>query len=112
MTEEVNQNESLAAGDKSANASATTGKSEEQSEYIRIKVIGQDNNEMHFKVKMTTNMGKLKKSYSERQDISLNALRFLFDGRRVIDEATPEQLGMEDGDVIEVHQEQVGGKAY
>merc|ERR1712071_344181 len=33
------------------------------SEYIKLKVVGQDSNEIHFRVKMTTQMGKLKKSY-------------------------------------------------
>ena len=36
------------------------------SEYIKLKVVGQDSNEIHFRVKMSTQMGKLKKSYSER----------------------------------------------
>ncbi|XP_042162755.1 small ubiquitin-related modifier 1 isoform X3 [Oncorhynchus tshawytscha] len=54
-------------------------------EYIKLKVIGQDNSEIHFKVKMTTHLKKLKESYSQRQ------------------------LGMEDEDVIEVYQEQTGG---
>lgn len=56
-------------------------------EYIKLRVVGQDNSsysffdraffcckteiihlgEVHFKVKMTTSMGKLKKSYAERQ---------------------------------------------
>uniref|UniRef100_A0AAY4B666 Rad60/SUMO-like domain-containing protein n=1 Tax=Denticeps clupeoides TaxID=299321 RepID=A0AAY4B666_9TELE len=54
-------------------------------EYIKLKVIGQDNSEIHFKVKMTTSLKKLKESYSKRQ------------------------LGMEDEDVIEVYQEQTGG---
>jgi hypothetical protein len=35
-------------------------------EYIKLKVVGQDSNEIHFRVKQTTQMGKLKKSYSER----------------------------------------------
>ncbi|CAF3907655.1 unnamed protein product, partial [Rotaria sp. Silwood1] len=30
-------------------------------EYIKLRVVGQDNSEVHFKVKMTTSMGKLKK---------------------------------------------------
>uniref|UniRef100_A0A4W3H8R7 Small ubiquitin like modifier 1 n=1 Tax=Callorhinchus milii TaxID=7868 RepID=A0A4W3H8R7_CALMI len=55
-------------------------------EYIKLKVIGQDNSEIHFKVKMTTQLKKLKESYCQRQ------------------------LGMEDEDVIEVYQEQTGGK--
>ena len=36
------------------------------SEYIKLKVVGQDANEIHFRVKMTTSMAKLKRSYSER----------------------------------------------
>lgn len=35
-------------------------------EYIKLKVLSSDSNEIHFRVKMTTPMGKLKKSYSER----------------------------------------------
>ena len=31
-----------------------------------LQVVGQDSNEIHFRVKQTTQMGKLKKSYSER----------------------------------------------
>ena len=54
-------------------------------------------------------MGKLKKSYSERQGVPLNSLRFLFDGRRINDDETPKQLEMENDDTIEVYQEQVGG---
>ena len=38
----------------------------EETEYIKLKVVGQDSNEIHFRVKQTTQMGKLKKSYSER----------------------------------------------
>ena len=45
-------------GDDSANKDG-----DKSSEYIRLKVVGQDNSEIHFKVKFTTPMGKLKKSY-------------------------------------------------
>uniref|UniRef100_A0A915ENB8 Small ubiquitin-related modifier n=1 Tax=Ditylenchus dipsaci TaxID=166011 RepID=A0A915ENB8_9BILA len=78
-------------------------------EYIKLKVVGQDSNEVHFRVKFGTSMGKLKKSYAERTGVSVNALRFLFDGRRINDEDTPKSLEMEEDDVIEVYQEQVGG---
>uniref|UniRef100_A0A8D1ZJ76 Rad60/SUMO-like domain-containing protein n=1 Tax=Sus scrofa TaxID=9823 RepID=A0A8D1ZJ76_PIG len=36
-------------------------------EYIKLKVIGQDSSEIHFKVKMTTHLKKLKESYCQRQ---------------------------------------------
>ncbi|CAF1097091.1 unnamed protein product [Rotaria sordida] len=78
-------------------------------EYIKLRVVEQDNSEVHFKVKMTTNMGKLKKSYAERQGVGITTLRFLFDGKRINDDETPKQLEMEDNDTIEVYQEQVGG---
>ena len=61
-------------------------------EYIKLKVVGQDSNEIHFRVKMTTQMGKLKKSYSERVGVPVSSLRFLFDGRRINDDETPKQV--------------------
>jgi len=79
----------------------------EETEYIKLKVVGQDSNEIHFRVKMSTQMGKLKKSYSERVGVPVSSLRFLFDGRRINDEETPKE--MEQDDVIEVYQEQTGG---
>ena len=63
-------------------------------EYIKLKVVGQDSNEIHFRVKMTTQMGKLKKSYSERVGVPVSSLRFLFDGRRINDDETPKQVQM------------------
>eukprot|EP00092_Neocalanus_flemingeri_P037120 GFUD01040407.1.p1 GENE.GFUD01040407.1~~GFUD01040407.1.p1 ORF type:complete len:179 (+),score=64.07 GFUD01040407.1:44-580(+) len=81
----------------------------EETEYIKLKVVGQDSNEIHFRVKQTTQMGKLKKSYSERVGVPITSLRFLFDGRRINDDETPKALEMEQDDVIEVYQEQTGG---
>ena len=79
------------------------------SEYIKLKVVGQDSNEIHFRVKQTTQMGKLKRSYSERVGVPVTSLRFLFDGRRINDDESPRALEMEQDDVIEVYQEQTGG---
>ena len=76
-----------------------------ETEYIKLKVVGQDSNEIHFRVKMTTEMGKLKKSYSERVGVPVSSLYFLFDRRQINDDDTPEQLEMEQDDVIEVYQE-------
>ena len=49
-------------------------------EFIKIKVVGQDTNELHFRVKKVTLFSKLKKSYSDRIGVPLTSLRFLFDG--------------------------------
>nr|XP_014346368.1 PREDICTED: small ubiquitin-related modifier 1-like isoform X1 [Latimeria chalumnae]XP_014346369.1 PREDICTED: small ubiquitin-related modifier 1-like isoform X1 [Latimeria chalumnae] len=91
-----------------ANSSTQPGEKKE-GEYIKLKVIGQDNSEIHFKVKMTTQLRKLKESYCQRQGVPSNSLRFLFEGQRISDHQTPKELGMEDEDVVEVYQEQTGG---
>merc|ERR1712130_2719 len=109
---------------QTSTATSTMG---DETEYIKLKVVGQDSNEIHFRVKQTTQMGKLKKSYSERVGVPVTSLRFvvkllywfltafsmcrfLFDGRRIDDDETPKALEMEQDDVIEVYQEQTGGR--
>ena len=39
----------------------------------------------------------------------MNSVRFLFDGQRLSANQTPQELEMEDGDVIDVMVEQQGG---
>ena len=58
---------------------------------------------------MTTQMGKLKKSYSERVGASITSLRFLFDGKRINDEETPKSLEMESDCILDIYTEQSGG---
>ena len=48
-------------------------------DYIKLKVVGQDSNEIRFRVKHTTQMGKLKKSYSERVGVPVTSLRYTYD---------------------------------
>ncbi|KHN88350.1 Small ubiquitin-related modifier [Toxocara canis] len=97
-------NESQSAGDSAAPPAAPAAP-----EYIKLRVVGQDSNEVHFRVKFGTSMAKLKKSYADRTGVLVDSLRFLFDGRRINDDDTPKTLEMEEDDVIEVYQEQVGG---
>ena len=73
-------------------------------EYIKLKVVDQYSNEIHFRVNMLTSIGKLKKSYAERVGVPVSSLRILFDGRRINDDETPKALEMEQDDVIEVYQ--------
>ena len=41
------------------------GADEAEIEYIKLKMVGKDSNAIYFRVKVTTQMGKLKKSCSE-----------------------------------------------
>ncbi|KAM9820761.1 LOW QUALITY PROTEIN: small ubiquitin-related modifier 1 [Neosynchiropus ocellatus] len=99
----------LKMSDTETKPSSQDGGDKKDGEYIKLKVIGQDSSEIHFKVKMTTHLKKLKESYSQRQGVPASTLRFLFEGQRIADNQTPKELGMEDEDVIEVYQEQTGG---
>ncbi|KAK6542101.1 hypothetical protein TWF694_007870 [Orbilia ellipsospora] len=78
------------------------------SEHLNIKVTD-NNNEVFFKIKRTTQLKKLMDAFCERQGKAPTTVRFLFDGSRVQPNDTPDTLDMQDGDTLEVHQEQIGG---
>ena len=48
-------------------------------------------------------------AYCQRQGLSNNQCRFIFDGERIKDDDTPETLEMDNGDEIDVMVEQTGG---
>ncbi|XP_019871162.1 small ubiquitin-related modifier 2 [Aethina tumida] len=81
-----------------------------ESEHINLKVLGQDNAVVQFKIKRHTPLRKLMTAYCERADISMQVVRFRFDGNPINETDTPTSLDMEDGDTIEVYQQQTGGR--
>lgn len=98
----------------------------------------QDGNVVHFKAKITTPFRKLMTAYCDRQSVASESVVFLFEGERLRGEQTPQevrlmlytlyclvcnsvelcyqqsmclmQVGMEDGDSIDVVIHQVGGR--
>jgi small ubiquitin-related modifier len=86
-------------------------KNAETEPIITVRVVGQDSNGLNFRVKMSTNMGKLKKSYAERVGVPLSLLKFLFNGHHISDDESPEALKMMQDDIIEVYEEQTEGAA-
>ncbi|KAL3636979.1 Small ubiquitin-related modifier 1 [Castilleja foliolosa] len=77
--------------------------------HINIKVKGQDGNEVFFRIKRNTQLKKLMNAYCDRQSVDFNAIAFLFDGRRLRPEHTPDELEMEDGDEVDAMLHQTGG---
>jgi len=73
---------------------------------IKLTVSGLDGNQILFRIKKTTKMDKLMRSYSNRIGVPIAPLRFLFDGRRINYNETAIDVGMVDGDVIHVFLEQ------
>eukprot|EP00235_Prasinoderma_singulare_P005696 CAMPEP_0119164128 /NCGR_PEP_ID=MMETSP1315-20130426/4057_1 /TAXON_ID=676789 /ORGANISM="Prasinoderma singularis, Strain RCC927" /LENGTH=93 /DNA_ID=CAMNT_0007157245 /DNA_START=73 /DNA_END=354 /DNA_ORIENTATION=+ len=76
---------------------------------ISLKVKGQDGQEVFFKIKKTAKLVKMMRAYAERQAIAPEAIRFVFDGHRLNENQTPEELDMEDNDEIDAFLEQTGG---
>ncbi|XP_010536686.1 PREDICTED: small ubiquitin-related modifier 1-like [Tarenaya hassleriana] len=91
----VNQEEDKKPGDAAA--------------HINLKVKGQDGNEVFFRIKRSTQLKKLMNAYCDRQSVDINSIAFLFDGRRLRGEQTPDELEMEDGDEIDAMLHQTGG---
>uniref|UniRef100_A0A7N0ZZ03 Small ubiquitin-related modifier n=1 Tax=Kalanchoe fedtschenkoi TaxID=63787 RepID=A0A7N0ZZ03_KALFE len=77
--------------------------------HINLKVKGQDGNEVFFRIKRNTQLRKLMNAYCDRQSVEMNSIAFLFDGRRLRQEQTPDELEMEDGDEIDAMLHQTGG---
>ncbi|XP_061968340.1 small ubiquitin-related modifier 1-like [Populus nigra] len=68
-----------------------------------------DGNDVLFRIKRSTQLKKLMNAYCDRQSVEINSIAFLFDGRRLRGEQTPDELDMEDGDEIDAMLHQTGG---
>lgn len=66
---------------------------------------------MQFKVKKTTKFSKVFEAYAQRLGVQSASMRFIYEGKRVIADATPKFLEMEDNDEIEAMIDQQGGGA-
>ncbi|XP_065210170.1 small ubiquitin-related modifier 2 [Planococcus citri] len=81
-------------------------------EHINLKVLGQDNAIVQFKIKKHTPLKKLMNAYCDRVGLAMATVRFRFDGQAINETDTPLSLEMEEGDTIEVYQQQTGGSSY
>ena len=68
----------------------------------------QDGCIIHFKIKKTMQLKNLMEAYCERMSLLMDQIRFLFDGNRLFETDIPDEVGMEDGDVINAILRQVG----
>ncbi|KAH9607435.1 hypothetical protein KSS87_021393 [Heliosperma pusillum] len=100
--------------DNDASGNATNGATDEKKPgdggvHINLKVKGQEGNEVFFRIKRSTALKKLMNAYCDRQSVDPNSIAFLFDGRRLRVDQTPDELEMEDGDEIDAMLHQTGG---
>lgn len=87
---------------------ATASREEEEEEegkksMSELTISLRDETPVYFRVKKTTKMGIIMRAYCTRQGVEFNAMRFMYDGMRLVDmEITIEDLSIEDGDEVEV----------
>ncbi|KAJ3427896.1 small ubiquitin-related modifier [Anaeramoeba flamelloides] len=89
--------------------SEETKKESTDNNQITLKVVDPQGGETVFRIRKTTKFTKLFKVYCERKGYQLGSIKFTFDGILVDEEQTPDELDMEDEDIIEAHLRQVGG---
>mmetsp|Transcript_29833 Transcript_29833/g.47976 ORF Transcript_29833/g.47976 Transcript_29833/m.47976 type:complete len:93 (+) Transcript_29833:2-280(+) len=81
--------------------------------HINLVVKHVDSSEVQFKVKDTIKFQKIFDAYCAKKGIDdQQAVRFRFDGHRLEKEKTPKEVEMEDGDIIDVFVEQLGGGRF
>ena len=69
---------------------------------LNIKVCNRAGLEIFFKMRPSTIMRKVMDAYCTRTGVDRASTRWLFDGEPIREEDTPRELGMEDGDCVDV----------
>ena len=70
----------------------------------------QDNTEIYFKIKPSTQLRKVMDAYCERTGKAPGSVRFMLDGQRINGNSTAEQLKLQNEDTIDAMPEQTGGR--
>jgi len=76
--------------------------SEVSSPSVELTVSDQHGREVFFKIKRTSEIGKLFHLYCSRQRVSMNDVRFLYNGKAVKASQRPADLNMADWDYLRV----------
>ncbi|GJT10832.1 ubiquitin-related domain-containing protein [Tanacetum coccineum] len=79
--------------------------------HINLKVVSQMNElDPYFRVGRDEPLKQLMIRWSVRANIrDYRAIRFLFDGTRVNEDKTPNDMGLEDGDCLDAFMDQMAG---
>ncbi|XP_060853796.1 small ubiquitin-related modifier 2-like [Rhopalosiphum padi] len=80
--------------------------------FIKVNVLGVDNNVIQFKIKTHCHLIKLMNAYCAKSGLDRAITRFRFNGAAISETSTANSMGIKDKDVIEVFQHQTGGGLY
>ena len=68
----------------------------------QLRVRDQSGSDVYFKMKRRLPLGLLQDAYCQREQLDLSKLCFLYKGRRIIPDETPEELDMEQVVTVDV----------
>lgn len=71
--------------------------------------VSDSNTEVYFRVKRDTPLRRVFEGFCKRTGKDIKSLRFLYEGERINEDDTPQSLDMENEDLIEALNQQVGG---
>ncbi|KAG2333183.1 hypothetical protein Bca52824_004363 [Brassica carinata] len=74
---------------------------------LKVKIV--DGYEVIFRMQRSAQLKKLMNAFCDRNFVDFDSIIFLFDGRPLRAEQTPDELDMKDGDEIEAMLNQSGG---
>uniref|UniRef100_A0A915D9B9 Small ubiquitin-related modifier n=1 Tax=Ditylenchus dipsaci TaxID=166011 RepID=A0A915D9B9_9BILA len=85
------------------------GPSDSSTPTMLVKVRDQTGKEHHYNIKPHLKLSVVMEAFASYLGMKLSDLRFLFDGRRISESTTPNDLGLQNEDLIEVFHFQYGG---
>ena len=91
--------------------SATDRASEpsEGGDKIKLKIASQAGTEVYFALRRNMPFSRMMSVYCPTQGIEPSTLRFVYDGQRIREDQTPQDLEMEEDDTIDAFSMQIGG---
>lgn len=76
---------------------------------VRFKLADQSGGLWSFNVKKNISFGRVFAEYGKKANLSTNKIRFLYKGRVLNENDTPERIEIANGEVVEVVPSQIGG---
>lgn len=77
--------------------------------HVTITIQGEGQSDVSMRIRRNVHLKKAAHAYCDKLGLNYESLRFTFDGTKINDLQTAEDLGLEDGAVIDAWSDQSGG---
>lgn len=77
--------------------------------HVTVTMQGEGKSDVAMRIRRNVPLQKAAHAYCDKLGLKYEAMRFTCDGRKIKDLQTAEDLGLEDGDVLDAWSDQSGG---